>query len=150
MMEKIHITDREEYEYVISRGYQPLLDHRFFTVEFSLRLDLQRELFPQYSRENNQRFYRWVWDNWPDQDRKCQETGIPIEKYNAGHISHLITRGAHPEMAYDGRNVNLLIRQAHEKWERKKAIETMVIWPENQKRMIAMFQDYKNITKYSI
>ena len=38
------ITTREEYDYVVSRGYEPLTDARF-PMEHSLRVEIQKEKF---------------------------------------------------------------------------------------------------------
>lgn len=44
-METIIIDDRESYNYVVSRGYQPLLDIKLFKMDIRLRVEIQRELF---------------------------------------------------------------------------------------------------------
>ena len=44
-MEPYLLTDRDEYNYCIQRGYNPLLDLRNFRMDIRLRVEIQRELF---------------------------------------------------------------------------------------------------------
>lgn len=143
---KIKLTERWEYDAAKSRGFEPLLFHSEFDVDFDLRMEIQRELFPEYSRENNAKFYRWVWDNWPT-ERKCEETGHPLYDYSPVFISHILSRGANPEKAYDGRNVNLLSPAAHRQWESAQR-DQMRIYYSNQVRIDQMREDYQRIKRY--
>ena len=99
-MEPYLITDRDEYQYCIQRGFNPLLDCKFFQMEINLRVEIQKEIFGHciFGRGNipaaNERFYRWIWDHKP---HRCEETMRPLFSYSAVYISHILTRGANPE-----------------------------------------------------
>ena len=113
-MEPIVIDTRELYEFARQRGYEPLVDRRF-TVEINLRVSLQRELFGRgHTPEENERFYRFCWHHYP---HVCSETMRPLHQYSAAYVSHIMTRGAHPDMAHDPRNVNILCWEMHNRWE---------------------------------
>jgi hypothetical protein len=131
----ILIDCREAYDYVKSRGYEPLADDRF-QVEFELRLELQERF------KSDDQFYRWFWDVRP---HYCEETGTPLRHYSAVHVSHILTRGAHPEMRYDGRNVNLLTFRMHNLWERgtEEQKMRMNIYSKNQRRIEQLLKDYQ-------
>lgn len=108
------IKTRLEYEHYRGLRLEPLIDRRF-DVEIGLRVELQREIFGAgHSAEENGRFYRWCWEH---NLHVCQETMRPLRHYSAAYISHILTRGAHPEMAHDPRNINILSLEAHNRWE---------------------------------
>lgn len=139
----------EEYKSAVKSGFQPL-----FGVEYGLpiklRVDIQRQTFGKSETskgdvlKGNERFYKWVWDNKP---HVCEETGKPLgDEFSATYISHILSRGAHPEMAHDPRNVNLLSPEAHEQWEngdRKK----MNIFASNEIRIEALKNEYATLKK---
>lgn len=113
-MEPIVIDTRELYDFARKRGFEPLIDRRF-AVEINLRVSMQRELFGRgHTPEENERFYRFCWDHYP---HVCAETMRPLHEYSAAYVSHILTRGAHPEMAHDPRNVNILCLEMHNRWE---------------------------------
>lgn len=113
-MKTFLIDSRELYDYAVKCGYEPLIDARF-PIEINLRVAIQREKFGRgHTPEENEKFYRWCWEHYP---HICQETMRPLHEYSAVHISHILTRGAHPEMAHDPRNVNILCLASHNKWE---------------------------------
>lgn len=113
-MEPIVIDTRELYDFARKRGFEPLIDRRF-AVEINLRVSIQRELFGRgHAPEENERFYRFCWDHYP---HVCSETMRPLYEYSAAYVSHIMTRGAHPEMAHDPRNVNILCLDMHNRWE---------------------------------
>ena len=113
-MDPIVIDTRELYDYARMRGYEPLIDRRF-AVEINLRVSIQRDLFGTgHPPEEHERFYRFCWDHSP---HICSETMRPLRQYSATYISHIMTRGAHPEMAHDPRNVNILCFEMHNRWE---------------------------------
>ena len=118
-MEPILLTDREEYQFVTDRGFCPLLDYKRFTMDIRLRVEIQRELFGYcvFGRGNipqaNERFFRWIWEHKPHQ---CEETLRPLSSYSAVYCSHILTRGSHPEMAHDPRNINILCFEMHNRW----------------------------------
>lgn len=113
-MNPVKIGTRPEYDYCVARGYEPLIDRRF-KMDIRLRVSVQRELFGDgHSPAENEKFYRWCWDHYP---HICSETMRPLRAYSAVFVSHILTRGAHPEMAHDPRNVNILSLEAHNRWE---------------------------------
>lgn len=108
------IDTRDDYERAVKMGYEPLIDYHF-ELEINLRVSIQRELFGTgHTPEENEKFYRWCWAHYP---HICSETMRPLHQYSATYVSHILTRGAHPEMAHDPRNVNILCFPAHNRWE---------------------------------
>lgn len=149
MSEKIEIVDRECYEYVISRGFVPLLDSRFY-MDINLRVQMQRETFGHciIGRGNipaaNERFYRFMWEN---SRHVCEETFMPLKNYWSGHISHIISRGAAPDMAHDPRNVNILCYDAHQLWENGGLLERekMRIYDKNKLTIEMLKKEYQRL-----
>lgn len=120
-MEPYLITTRAEYDLAKAHGFEPLLGFepikgvQYFQLDIRLRVAIQRELFGTgHTPQENERFYRWCWDHYP---HICAETMRPLRQYSATYISHILTRGAHPEMAHDPRNVNILSFEMHNRWE---------------------------------
>lgn len=113
-MEPIAIDTRADYDYCRTQGFEPLNDRRF-VMEHRLRVSIQRELFGTgHTPEENERFYRWCWQH---SLHVCSECMKPLKEYSAVYISHIRTRGAYPEMAFDCRNINILCFQHHNQWE---------------------------------
>lgn len=113
-MEPVLITTRAEYDLCKAHGIEPLVDRRF-TMEIRLRVSIQRELFGTgHTPAENERFYRFCWDHYP---HICAECMRPLRQYSATYVSHIMTRGAHPETAHDCRNVNILCFSHHSVWE---------------------------------
>lgn len=113
-MNPVEIGTRAEYDYCVSRGYEPLIDRRF-VMAHTLRVSVQRELFGNgHSPAENEKFYRWCWEHKP---HICEECMRPLREYSATSVSHILTRGAHPETAHDCRNVNILCFSHHSVWE---------------------------------
>lgn len=138
----IYIGTRLEYDYAVSRGYQPLLDYRTFSLEIGLRKAIQRELFGRGridTMQANERFFRWVWEHKP---HRCEETMKPLASYSAVYCSHILTRGAHPDMATDPRNINILCLEAHNRWENGDR-EGMRIYPENARIIEMLKREYR-------
>lgn len=93
-MVPIVIDTREMYDYCKMRGYEPLIDRRF-AMDIHLRVTIQRELFGRgHTPEENEKFYRWCWNH---KRHICEETMRPLPGYSATFVSHILTRGAHPE-----------------------------------------------------
>lgn len=127
-MERVVIDTREEYDYVCRLGYEPLIDRRFIMAH-ALRVEIQREKFGEGNHEeNNVRFYRWVWAHKP---HWCEECMRPLVEYSAVYVSHISSRGAAPELAYDCRNTNILCERCHSAWEFGRR-ENMRIFPANE------------------
>ena len=140
-MEPFVIDTRELYDYARKRGYEPLIDRRF-AMEIHLRVSIQRELFGRgHTPEENERFYRWCWEHYP---HICSETMRPLRQYSATYISHILTRGAHPEMAHDPRNVNILCFEMHNRWENGDR-QNMRIYQMNQLTIKNLMNEYASI-----
>ena len=135
------IRTREEYDRERSSGKEPLIDP-FYDVEISLRVSIQTELFGKgHTPAENEKFYRWCWEHYP---HYCQETIRPLREYSAVYVSHILTRGAHPQMAHDPRNVNILCFEMHNKWENGRR-ETMRIFRRNQKTIEKLKREYSSL-----
>lgn len=140
-MDQIRISTRDEYNYCRTLGYEPLVDKRF-AMDIHLRVDVQRELFGTgHTPEENEKFYRWCWDHKP---HWCEETMRPLHQYSAVYVSHILTRGAHPEMAHDPRNVNILCFEKHNQWENGDR-ERMRIWRSNQLQIQTLKTEYESL-----
>lgn len=114
-MQPYFISERWEYDYIVSRGFEPLLDTKHFRMDIRLRIAIQREKFGTgHTPEENEKFYRWVWEHKPHYCECCMR---PLPNYSATFVSHILTRGAHPETAYDCRNVNIFCFLHHSMWE---------------------------------
>lgn len=141
-MEPFVIDTRELYDYARSRGYEPLLDVKHFRMEIHLRVSIQRELFGTgHTPEENEKFYKWVWEH---RRHQCEETQRPLRQYSAAYISHILTRGANPEMAHDPRNVNILSYEMHNRWENGDR-QNMRIYPGNLLTMEILKAEYKEL-----
>lgn len=118
--ERYQITTREEYDYAVERGIEPLIDDRCFDIDINLRVQIQSHLFGhcEFGRGDipaaNDRFFQWVWDHKP---HYCEECLRPLNKFAAIYCSHILSRGAHPEMATDPRNINILCFNHHQQYE---------------------------------
>lgn len=147
-MERIKIDTVEEYNYVKSRGFEPLLYNKYFRVDIKLREQLQRAIFGNCVTGRgdimaaNERFFRWIWNNKP---HYCEECYAPLREYSAVYCSHILSRGAHPDMAWDARNINILCHRHHEQWEVGNR-EIMRIYPGNQRVIRELLEDY-NISR---
>ena len=140
-MERIKIEDWDCYQYAKKRGYEPLIDKRFI-IDIDTRIDIQQRLFGKgHSPEENERFYRYCWDIYP---HVCSECLKPLRQYSAVYISHIKTRGSHPALAHDCRNVNILCFEHHSMWENGNR-ERMRIYPGNQRIIEELINDYKGV-----
>lgn len=140
-MDPFFIDTREQYDLCKQRGFEPLIDRRF-ALEINLRLSIQRELFGTgHTPAENERFYRWCWDHYP---HICSETMRPLRQYSATYVSHILTRGAHPEMAHDPRNINILCFEQHNRWENGDR-ERMRIYRSNQRIIEQLKREYSTL-----
>lgn len=121
----------EEYQNRIGSGEEPLLGNELAIV---LRVDIQNYLFGFHMLsqadigKGNNRFYRWVWDHKP---HVCEESGNPLYEYRSEFVSHILSRGAHPDMRWDPRNTNILNGFWHREWEKGNR-RNMKIYHKNQ------------------
>lgn len=132
------IETREEYDYCVKRGYEPLADKRF-DLAIDLRREIQREKFGTNTIANNQKFYRFCIEHLP---MVCEECGKPITHPSAINVSHILTKGSNPAMAYDCRNVNILCPEHHSMWEHATTRKTMRIYDRNNERIELLKQEY--------
>jgi hypothetical protein len=144
------ITELDEYEYCIGRGFFPLLDVKNFNIEINLRVSIQKQFFGHtiLGRGNipqgNDRFYRYMWEKKP---HYCEECMRPLEAYSSIWISHILTRGANPEIAHDTRNINILCHKHHDQWETGDRT-TMRIYRGNLKTIELLKNDYQKLNKH--
>lgn len=145
-MNKIYISTPEEYEYSVMRGFAPLIDTKHFQMDINLRVAIQQKLFGRGVigkdiMQANAKFFRWIWDNKP---HYCEETMRPLKQYSAVYCSHILTRGAYPEMATDPRNINILCFEAHNRWENGDK-ENMRIYARNLRIIEELKKDYQKL-----
>ena len=146
-MEPIVINERYEYDYIIKRGFNPLIDIRNFRLEIGLRVEIQREIFGHCITgmgdipAANERFFRWVWEHKPHQ---CEECLKPLRNYSAVYCSHILTRGAYPEAAHDARNINILCFEHHNQWENGNKTK-MRIYPGNIRIIKTIKKEYGSL-----
>ena len=107
----IDIENMAEYEYCVGRGLNPLLNP-MFNVDINLRVEIQRSLFGPITE--HEKFFRWVWGHKP---HYCEECLAPLHNYSAVYCSHILTRGAHPYLAHEPRNINILCFKHHNQYE---------------------------------
>lgn len=138
----IKIDTIEEFELCVNRGFQPLLDNRF-KVDIKLRVDLQYRYFCNSSNrkripEANFFYYKTVWNL---KSHICEECKKPLHNYSASFISHILSKGAFPEISLDLRNNNILCYECHNKWEFGEK-ETMDIYPKNSETIELLKYEY--------
>lgn len=134
-----HIETVEEFNTVMERGRNPLFLTYYFTIDFNLRLEWQKETFGGVDiPKANERFYRFMWQNKPHVCEECQK---PLNFYSSSFISHILSRGSSPEMAHDVRNINILCLKHHNQWETGKR-KTMRIYPQNLKLIQTLKKEY--------
>ena len=144
-MEKVLISERWEYDYVVSRGIEPMRDLHF-EMDIALRKSLQNEKFGVGNTEaNNIRFYHYAWE--VSKIHVCEECGRTIPAYTSTAISHILSRGAYAPMAYDLRNFNLLCYDCHQRWESPVTRTSMRIYEKNQKIIAELKKDYAMLNK---
>lgn len=135
----IRVTNRADYDYCREQGFEPLTDERF-ELDHKLRIEIQNELFGTgNSEEQNLKFYKWVWQHKP---HRCEECMRPLDNYSATFISHILSRGSSPELAYDARNTNILCFKHHSQWENGDR-ESMRINEKNQITIQQLKDEYK-------
>lgn len=138
------LTTWNEYKFVVERGFCPLLDTKNFKMDIRLRVEVQQETFGRgiiATDEANGKFYRWCWEHMP---HICEETLKPLKKYSAVYCSHILTRGAYPEIATDPRNINMLCFEAHRRWEVGDR-ENMRIFQKNLKTIELLKSEYNQL-----
>jgi len=104
--------DHLDYDKVKIAWIEPLIMPQLF--RFDNRKLIIKRLFPVISPDNDQKYYRWMWEIKP---HWCENCATPLQGYSAVYISHIKTRGAHTELRYDPMNSNILCTECHNKWE---------------------------------
>lgn len=135
----IEVNTRAEYDYLVSRGYQPLKDWRTFRMNFKLREQIQFDLFGSgdFTKQND-KFYHMVWNH---SLHNCAECGQPLFDYSSVYISHIISRGSDRGLAIDLRNANVLCYKHHKFWESQYNYK-MNIYRQNQIVIRLLKNDY--------
>ena len=123
-MRKELVTTREDYDILLSKGIDCLYDPRF-DLEIGLRIAIQKEKFGKNDDEGNAKFYHYCLTHFP---MVCENCGKPIRYPWATNVSHILTRGAHPEMAHDPRNISILCAQCHELYEHSTTRDQLRMW----------------------
>ena len=142
---KLLIETIEEFNLCIKRGRNPLFYPLIFDIDFNLRLEWQNEFFGKYDIvKANDKFYRYMWENKP---HYCEECLKPLSNYSSCFISHILSRGSSPEMAYDVRNINILCLNHHNQWE-TGIKKTMRIYNKNQETIKILKKEYASKQKF--
>lgn len=139
----VEITNREDYDALLKRGIDCLYDKRYH-LEIGLRREIQREKFGKNDNEGNAKFYAYCIKHFP---HVCENCGRPIPFPCATNVSHILTRGSHPEMAHDPRNVNILCGTCHELWEHAPTRFKLNPWlvEKNERTIKLLKQEYNGV-----
>ena len=138
----VEITNKEDYDALLKRGIDCLYDKRYH-LEIGLRREIQREKFGKNDDAGNAKFYAYCIKHFP---HVCENCGKPIPHPWATNVSHILSRGSHPEMAHDPRNMNILCWECHQKFEHTTTRQYLNPWfVEKTERTIQMLkQEYNN------
>ena len=140
-MKPVVIHTREDFESAVKRGFNPLCEDAWrLPMAIDLRREIQREMFGKHNAQGNARFYKYIIDHKP---HVCEECGRPIRYPSAINVSHILSRGAHPEMAHDPRNVNILCPKHHSEWEDATTRRGMLIEPKNERTIKQLKKEYQ-------
>lgn len=136
----MEINTLEEYASLLKRGRDALRDTRY-SMAHGLRRDIQKQRFGGNNAEGNTKFYRYCLSSFP---MVCEHCGKPIRHPSAYNVSHILSRGSHPEMAHDPRNINILCPECHDAWEHTTTRGRMNPWfvAKNEKRIEQLKQEY--------
>ena len=140
-MKPVVIHTREDFESAIKRGFNPLCEDAWrLPMAIDLRREIQREMFGKHNAQGNARFYKYIIDHKP---HVCEECGRPIRYPSAINVSHILSRGAHPELSFDPRNVNILCPKHHSTWENGDR-QSMLIYNKNNRIIAQLKKEYNN------
>ena len=136
------VTTREDYDFLLSRGIDCLYDRRFH-LEIGLRRQIQKEKFGGNNAEGNAKFYSYCLHHFP---HVCENCGKPLPNATATNVSHILTRGSHPEMAHDPRNINVLCFECHNLWEHKTTRNRLRLWfvEKNERTIEQLKREYND------
>lgn len=135
------VTRREDYEALKKRGIDILFWNKNLVLEHGLRLEIQRDIFGKGNTEkSNIKFYKYAWSH--KDYHVCENCRKHLLNYSATYVSHILSRGAHPETAYDLRNFNILCKECHDKWENPLTREGMNIYNRNKAIIKTLLKEY--------
>jgi hypothetical protein len=144
----MEIATKEEFFYCLNYNINPLFWNRIIKVNITLRIELQNEIFKPHLgiEQANNRYYQYCYEN---SLKVCVNCGMPSNYLKndeeitqiAKNVSHIITRGSNPNMAFDLRNHNILCFKCHSKWESEKNKE-MLIYYDNKVIIKELREDY--------
>lgn len=142
----IILSNLSEYSEAERRGYIPLKQWKLFKLPIHLRVEIQAGIFypggrPTNIKVINDNFYKWFWANSP---RYCENCLKPLHNYSSVYVSHILTRGSHPEMRADPRNANLLCYVCHTMWETGERL-AMRIYRVNRIVILILKSDYNGL-----
>lgn len=142
-MRKELVTTREDYDILLSKGIDCLYDPRF-DLEIGLRIAIQKEKFGKNDDEGNAKFYHYCLTHFP---MVCENCGKPIRYPWATNVSHILTRGAHPRLAHDPRNINILCAECHSAWEHTTTRYKLRLWfvEKNERTIEELKREYYGI-----
>lgn len=137
------MTTREDYDILLSKGIDCLYDPRF-DLEIGLRIAIQKEKFGKNDDEGNAKFYHYCLTHFP---MVCENCGKPIRYPWATNVSHILTRGAHPSLAHDPRNINILCAECHSAWEHTTTRYKLRLWfvEKNERTIEELKREYYGI-----
>ena len=121
---KTEVNTREEYDALLQRGIDALCDDRYH-LEIGLRIAIQKEKFGRNDDVGNAKFYHYCLTHFP---MVCENCGKPIRHPWATNVSHILTRGAHPRLSHDCRNINILCAECHSAWEHTTTRYKLRMW----------------------
>jgi hypothetical protein len=121
----------EEYHKAIALDNKGKL--RQWAARRQVRLEKPEPPKRETLAQKDQRFYREAWDARADKNGlcRCEECGQLMD-YAACHVSHNLTRQAHPALRWDHDNISILCLMHHMQWEDSHKRKKMKIWPEKQ------------------
>lgn len=128
------INSLDDFKTSTKYGFNPFLDEQH-EMTIQVRIMIQNEMF-----KSDSQFYKYCWNNLP---HFCQESGLKLRSYSACFVSHILSRGAFPEMRYDIRNINILSLPAHVQWESEKKVD-MYIYKKNLTIINKLKNEYYN------
>jgi hypothetical protein len=136
---KLRLETWVDYEAALraSSWRHPLIDPRI-----EMPLELRQQIEQTFYRDKNG-FYRWQWQT--RNPKACEECNHPLGRYDATWVSHILSRGAHPNMTLDSRNANLLCAWHHAQWENrlKEPNTHMQIYSRNQIIIAQLYADHQ-------
>lgn len=131
----ITINNINEYNKFKAGWVEPLILPELFKIYPILRKEIARSIYGKASPNADSIYYKYMWEIKP---HWCENCGAALPKYWAGHISHILTRGAYTEYRYEALNSNILCNDCHTLWEtgNEERKKKMYIYWINKKRIM--------------